>query len=295
MALFSQRMGFTPLTKMIQKDGIDDDLRVAIINALTEEIWQRWDYGIYSGNRDEIIKLAQKIWVEFFKKLLHEFPDSNIKNSLTDRYRNRWYPIIQDFCQTCDWCRLYDLVEFISKNIKEDWYLGLEQAINHALAKENSAYRLIHKEIVEITDNHEIEEIQSALDEAISPTKAHLEQSLKFLSDRKNPDYRNAIKEAISAIESDMKWITGKPNASLADGIRALKENKSMRSTFEQALTKLYAYTNDGSGIRHALLEEDADDISYSDAKFMFIICVSFHNYLVALIAENKITIPQPS
>lgn len=290
MALFSQRKGFTPLHEIIQRESMNENLRISIMNALSISIWEKWNNSQYNS----ILRLAKKIWRNFFKKLIDDFPSHSTSYYYNSHY-NPWYLHIRAFCKNCEWYQLYDLIEFISDNISDDnWYASLEKNLNLVLERENSAYRLIRKQIVEITDIHEITSIQSALDDSISPTRTHLTKSLEFLSDRENPDYRNSIKEAISAIESDMKWITGNQSATLSDGIKFLKQQHPIRPTFEQALTKLYAYTSNANGIRHALSEE-GENVGFAEAKFMFVLCTSFHNYLMALIAENKITLPQQS
>jgi hypothetical protein len=52
----------------------------------------------------------------------------------------------------------------------------------------------------------------------------------------------------------------------------------------EQALLKLYGFTSDEGGIRHALLEETS--LSYADAKFMLVLCSAFTNFLLTRCAE---------
>ena len=49
----------------------------------------------------------------------------------------------------------------------------------------------------------------------------------------------------------------------------------------QEAFSKLYGYTNDENGIRHALLDEGAADVDLDDAVFMFGACASFAAYLV--------------
>ena len=53
--------------------------------------------------------------------------------------------------------------------------------------------------------------------------------------------------------------------------------NKGLNNAFE----KLYGYTCDSNGIRHALFNED-EKITFDEAKFMVIACCAFFNYLKA-------------
>lgn len=76
-------------------------------------------------------------------------------------------------------------------------------AFNKILEKENSAYRIIDGLVQEITNQDEISEIETAInDNPIQHSKDHLKQALKMMSDRENPDFRNSIKESVSAVES---------------------------------------------------------------------------------------------
>jgi hypothetical protein len=133
---------------------------------------------------------------------------------------------------------------------------------------------------VEITSESEIEAIEQAIEDSPSPITIHLQQSLSFLSDRKNPDYRNSIKEAISAVEALCKRITNDPNATLGKALGKLDDETQIKT--HKALTKafenLYGYTSDADGIRHALLDEPT--IDFEDAKFMLVSCSNFVNYL---------------
>lgn len=78
---------------------------------------------------------------------------------------------------------------------------------NEALKSELSVYRFVRGKITKITSETEIDEIEEALDGSPKPVNIHLENSLDLLSDRRSPDYRNSIKESISAVESICKMI----------------------------------------------------------------------------------------
>jgi hypothetical protein len=101
---------------------------------------------------------------------------------------------------------------------------------------------------------------------------------MNLLYDRKMPDYRNSAKESISAVEALCKEISGQDKATLSDAIKTLSKDSKYHPAFLKALDKLYAYTNDSSGIRHSLLDEDVVD--FADAKFMLLACSSFVNYV---------------
>lgn len=101
-----------------------------------------------------------------------------------------------------------------------------------------------------------------------------------MLSDRKNPDYRNSIKESISAVETICRRISENPNATLGDALNELVKGGKIKfhGALLNAFKSLYGYTNDADGIRHSLMEEESLD--QEDAIFMLTSCSSFVNYL---------------
>ena len=54
---------------------------------------------------------------------------------------------------------------------------------------------------------------------------------------------------------------------------------KPMHAALRQALEKLYGYTSDEKGVRHALLDEATVD--EADARFMMVACSAFVTYLI--------------
>lgn len=60
-----------------------------------------------------------------------------------------------------------------------------------------------------------------------------------------------------------------------------------MHSDLKEAFKKLYGYTSDADGIRHALMDES--NLDFEDAKFMLVSCSAFTNYLIAKAAKSNI------
>ena len=53
------------------------------------------------------------------------------------------------------------------------------------------------------------------------------------------------------------------------------------------AFSKLYGYTSDASGVRHAG-ELGGKDSTFEEAKFMLVSCCAFVNYLTGLLAKQR-------
>jgi len=152
---------------------------------------------------------------------------------------------------------------------------------NSILERELSAYRFVAGKITRITSKQEIAEIEEALEMPLKPVNEHIKSALDLLANRKSPDYRNSIKESVSAVEAICRLITKNPKATLGMGLDIIeRENKvKMHPALKQAFDKIYGYTSSEGGIRHALSEEPKLD--FEDAKFMLVSCSVFVNYLI--------------
>ncbi len=107
------------------------------------------------------------------------------------------------------------------------------------------------------------------------------ETALDHLADRESPDYRNSIKESISAVESLCKLIAGDKKATLSNALDTLEQRRGvdLHKALRNAFCALYGYTSDASGIRHALLDEP--DLDIEDATFMLVTRSAFVNYVL--------------
>ncbi len=215
------------------------------------------------------------LWTNFFKLPIDELPLSGtgLVNYLKD-----WLLL------KAQWYEVYNFIEFIpSIQLKYVDPNRFRQRCNEVLELELSGYRFVGDCITPITDEIEIKEIEEVLRSAdekrLEGVKAHISTALAKFSDRKEPDYRNSIKESISAVESISKIIAQDPKADLAKALKIIKTKIALHPALEQGFLKIYGYTSDEGGIRHALTEESTCD--FEDAKYMLVSCSAFINYLI--------------
>ena len=158
--------------------------------------------------------------------------------------------------------------------------LKFVELCNFVLERESSAYRFVDHRIAQITGEEEIAQIEQAINGVLKPVSQHMERALTLLSDRKSPDYRNSIKESISAVEAICGVIAGRRNATLGQALDKVEKKVKLHPALKEAFDKLYGYTSSGDGIRHALLQQT--DLGFADAKFMLVACSAFVNYLTS-------------
>ncbi len=78
------------------------------------------------------------------------------------------------------------------------------------------------------------------------------------------------------SIEALCKLIAGDSAADLAKALKAITRKVVIHPALAASLEKLYVYTSDGHGIRHALKDENSVDCE--DAQFMLVTCSAFIN-----------------
>ena len=142
--------------------------------------------------------------------------------------------------------------------------------LNEILENNCSGYRIVNCLVTPITNQNEITEIETALEQD-NGVAVHLSAALRFLSDKNAKDYRNSIKESISAVEKLVRDITGE--STLGKALRRLEKNGIIIPKFlKQGFENIYTWTNETDGIRNALMTED-DNLSCSEEQFMLIVC----------------------
>lgn len=281
---FSERYGYKKVRDVIQIESVDEPLRNGLWNVLKLNVWDqvRSSPPLYTGyylNHDinrELRHLCHSLWLLYFKKPL-------------DELRNKWehtYDELREYFFSCPWYEIYDFVEHLANNYRDSsWREHFTRQCNTVFERELSGYRFVRGAITPITYEHEIEGIEGALQVQDEPVREHLRRALELMSDRLNPDYRNSIKEAISAVESLVTVVSGTDRGTLGKLLRKLENELGLHPALTAAFGKLYGYSSDEGGIRHALL--DASRVDFADAKVMLVLCSAFANYVKSKIDSS--------
>lgn len=268
---FSERQGIISAKSVIQLDSMDMDLRNGLWNAFQMHYLEQVNSDFINNSRyDEFFR---HLWLNFFKHPLDTM----------DNYFDTTRLQIRKWFFSWQWFEVYDFIEYIAGI---ECYTDEEEYINTCniiLERELSAYRFIDGVIAPITNESEINEIddaiQSAKDFNLRGVQEHLETALVKMSSRTNPDYRNSIKESISAVESIAKRISNGSKDSLGGALDKIKGKIKLHPSLEQGFKKIYGYTSDEDGIRHSMSDESNCDLT--DAKYMLIASSAFVNYLI--------------
>lgn len=270
MALFSERYGYKKVSDVIIRERITPEIKNAICTCF-DKLSRIFELAGYRYPTSLCVELEKHIWTNFLNQRLAYFGNyQSVSTNYIENHDDEWYSIL-------------DLIEFTIQYLynyrnSAEHFIKL---LNSEFERLNFAYRIVGREIIEITSKQEIKAIECAIDNSPCNIQIHLNSALEKYAQRPIGDYRNSIKESISAVEAFCREKTGENTLGKALKkleTRGLVIHSSLKSAFE----KLYVYTNqEETGIRHALMDDEANYTpTAEEALFMLISCSAFINYL---------------
>lgn len=272
--LFSERNIYNE--KPLMLNDISENCKTRILNRFN--VFFKIQLNVVSS-----IYILNILWDRLGYKVdldLYELENEDIRDLLMKQINRIWY--------AQQWYTYYDILEImLSFSVSDSTLIGgnekekisnFKNDVNKIFVEENIGYRIIDNQVVNITTEEEINEIEKAMDSIFDSVNDHFEKALSFYSDRKNPDYKNSIKESISAVESMCCIICGK-KVELGKALGKLEKNGIyIHGAMKNGFQALYGYASDESGIRHGGIEDK--EVTEEDAKFMLVTCSAFVNYL---------------
>lgn len=275
---FSQRNGYEDLPPQMQLGEISGDLRREIYNQIWRFLDRHTQSAFYGGSaclKQEIELIIRMILGEFLNK-----PEEGISCE-PHHVRGIFKSVILEE----NFNRVLDLLEMIVNHEPE----GLQpQSIAALFEKHAAAYYLKTDKkpyfFFPRTSTQESEATLASLKaiksaSGFDPALTHLNQAAKHL---RNNQFADSIHDSISAVESIARKITGENRLS-----KALKkiEGSGMiqHEAFKEAIIKLYGYTSNEEGIRHALIENNEANVGFPDALFFYNACAAFCGYLATV------------
>ena len=290
---FSDRNGIKPLNTEIQLTDFDERTRTALFNLIVhfyEQIYGKHEYwrednqhffssileGVYSMER----KVGSAYSDEAFFNIVHE-------TILEDSY-DSVLTVVEAIAQHFDeyLIRANPKYKYVRKSPRVVY-----QFFNNLFKREYVGYHFIEEGFVSpISDEIEVEAVNVAVNNKFKSVREHISKANALLSDRKKPDYENSIKESISAVEAMCQEILGTKGggATLGKMLKKLEDNGiEIHKALKEAFEKLYGYTSNANGIRHAG-DIGGSSSTFEEAKFMLVSCSAFINYLMSLQSKIK-------
>lgn len=281
---FSQRYGYVKPNKILVREQLTGSILNAVINCAT---------NLYNS--------FHNISYPLYSEMKHEFK-LHYLNLQYREFKNAKEPFDYVNDEEIDWFRRLDIIEWViayhreqiekqkeenpiaSKN--DEYALNLFIInLNSEFERLNYAYRIIDDIFIETTSSTELAVIQDTLDNAGFNVVTHLQECLRLISpSNQELSTRNAIKEAISAVEVTARQIT---KTNTLD--EAFKKLTNIHPMIKISMEKLYHYTNQkDTGIRHGWMKQD-EEPSINEAIFILVTSCSFINYLNKIYLKSSI------
>ncbi|MCI7401419.1 MAG: hypothetical protein MSH40_01880 [Christensenella sp.] len=249
---FSDRNNINPISKEMQFSDFDEKTRIKLKNLSFKIVdLYKEQFGYSEGK--EIVSALFADGLFCISTRASEFEYETIEELINKVFDEGEYD------------EILDTIEFISSNIKikqrnngyysngygKKMYYDLQEVYNELFEEEYIGYRFINNYITRITNKGEIESICEASSSDYDNVSQHIDKAICFLSESENKDYKNSIKESITAVEALCSIITNDEKATLGSAINKISKEKNIHPAFKDAINKLYGFASDEPGIRH--------------------------------------------
>jgi hypothetical protein len=153
------------------------------------------------------------------------------------------------------------------------------ETINACLEEARIAYPVLDRTIFPVGSETELGAIKRTFADLARTEfdggRSHLRKAGEELTAGR---YADSVRESIHAVESVARVLEPSANL-LSTALRKLEKSAYIHPAMKDGFDKLYAYTNDEQGVRHARL--DASKVDETDALFMIGACAAFVSYMI--------------
>lgn len=266
---FSQRNGLSPVPPQLT------------LGQLSRELRNQLHYPVYMDFAETVQSNYHGTWLEgrWLTILRDYWVVSQGRNILTfnpDPQKNA--DLLRNIFQA-PLGELFDFIEFLLQHLSTPW--GLRHALQKALVDGRSAYRILDgRTIAAVGSGEQAAAIVTAIDQAVGAAPAAATHIVNAGAELRRGNWPASVRESIHAVESIAVQLTGK--GTLGDALNVLERRGHLHGSLKAAFAKLYGYTSDEEGVRHALVFNDDALVDESDALFMLGACASFVSYLLA-------------
>ncbi len=267
---FSQRMGLQPVRNVIQVTALDAETRTDLWNVSINLITATLGSSFSASS-----SLLLEIWTELWRRPVDELP-----RHASDTLRQ-----VKDNFLKAGWDSTYDLVELICQHFNSD---GVAATYNEILQRNLCGYRFIAGQLAPVVSDTDVGAVEGALEDpdVADVVRHHLSRALGLLADRSDPDYANSVKESISAVEAQLKLLTGQaPMGRAVDALQAAAPH--LHPALARSWKALYGYASDEDGVRHG--SDDAPSVDQATAVYLLVTCSALVSFLRANFQDTSV------
>ncbi len=227
---FSRRHQYTEAKEITVREDAPEPLRVTVLESVRALGWEP------SNLRSVICRV------------LRERPSQ----SNWSEYPNIWDEV-QRLVYNCAWYKVYDIIEALYQQMVNDHAAlrqGLptrfESEINNAFLEEGIGWQLVDGQVVTRGDGVFEATVQTAaasLAESGRQTAAsHLQEAIRALSARPEPDCPGAIYHAMGSLECLARDLTGMPKDTLGEILK--RRPDLLPKPLDSALSQIWGYAS---------------------------------------------------
>ena len=279
---FSERYGHKEPAPFLQPDELTNGLRNRIWNALYETYFGDigdndpvFGFPRYSSSFNSLSTYLRHFYFKIPIDDRNNDPEIELEK-IRKNYHGLNFPEFYDFLETMAGPTVVSFYQYQS-GFRENKFT---EHCNHIFEEEKAAFRFVENLITPTTNKEE----RAAINDAAKSDEAgcHIVHAVTLYRDRSNPDYRNSVKESISAVEATYRQLTGKRHKNINTAIAELEGCIDLPTSLKNGFSSIYGWTSGPDGIRHALMK-NARDVTEPEARLMLVMCSAYVNYLLSL------------
>ena len=272
---FSQAEGYEEIPEPLKLEELSSTARTQIWNLLYVDLDE-------SSKSSPVYykKYIAGYWAKILKNVHCSFDNLAVDDWQTDFEAHRTK--IRRHIESDPFNRVFDRLQFIirDKSCSLQFIRGLKRVFEQC----SLAYTIDENRpptIFAVATPEEgtalIESLQTLRKAGLEGSSSHLRNAAQNINQR---DWAGGVRESIHAVESVARKIDPKASRTLTPALKSIESQGALHSSLKEAFIKLYWYTSDQKGIRHALLDSPQAKVGAEEAVFMLGACASFASYL---------------
>ena len=267
---FSQAQGYEELPTPLKLEELPAEARTHIWNV----------FYAFIENTKASFRTVGGMWEQILltKHVRHDnFTLDEWDNSFEHHRRSLRHSI-----QNLPFNKVFDLIQFVIRHpMCPPEFID---AMKRTFASCRLAYKIdttnpptIIPSVTEAEGNTIVESLQLLHRAGLEGSASHLRKASEYINSN---DWAGSIRESIHAVESVARQLDPKSSGTLRGALAALENRQALHPALKEAFTKLYGYTSNEQGIRHALLDRSSANVGIDEAVFMLGACAPFASYL---------------
>lgn len=235
-------------------ESINQDLRIHLWMILSDHFFTKFDNG---WSLTETAQMVRYIQTAFFAGA------GNAQAVAGDADPGDFLSRLESWFFEAEGCKVLDFLDFILPVIRKEGDSPDEviHYCNYAMETEDAGYRIMDNKVIRVLTCRELQEIQQAVQGiAQEPVSKHFSRALELLGDRKMTNYREAVLEAIAAV----------------DYVVELFPPQRING---ETLLPIISNPNGLVSVKHALTEGSMA-VSFDKARYWLVACASSINLL---------------